>query len=203
MRERNRRQKTQLIASAALELFIERGIERVTIEEIARSAGIAKGGFYRYFDDRAAVVAALMEPLREALDAGVSGCRDALNVATCESEVSQAYTALALSLAALLIGRPRELLLYLQESRGPGDGDRRTIRSLSEHVGATATELTRIAQHLGLVKETPYALSALAVVGASERLLYAGLTNEIPLEPMATAGALVELILDGVRLPDA
>ena len=33
-------------------LFLERGIETVTIDEITREAGVAKGSFYRYFDDK-------------------------------------------------------------------------------------------------------------------------------------------------------
>ena len=199
MRERNRREKTERIASAALELFIDRGVDRVTIEEIARSAGIAKGGFYRYFEDRAAVVSTLMKPLRQTLDAGVAQCRSALEAAENEADVSNAYTALATGLATLLLVHPRALLLYLQESRGAGDGDRKTIRALSEHVGAVAIELTARAQELGLVRETPHAVSALAVVGAAERLILAGLTGEVVLDPMGSAAALVEIVLDGVR----
>ena len=37
---------------AAMELFIERGYEHVTVEQIARSAGQSKGAFYWYFRDK-------------------------------------------------------------------------------------------------------------------------------------------------------
>jgi AcrR family transcriptional regulator len=199
-RARNRREKTQRIASAALDRFIVHGIERVTIGEIASAADIAKGGFYRYFDDRAALVAFVMQPLRETLDSGADTCRNALDTAASSAEVSDAYTGLATTLATLLLEHPRELLLYLQESRAPGDGDRRAVRALSEHVAAVAVDLTRIAQTLGLVKETPHAVSALAVVGAAERLIYAGLTAEVELDPITAGTALVDLVLEGVRI---
>ncbi|MFT3756483.1 MAG: helix-turn-helix domain-containing protein [Pseudoxanthomonas sp.] len=46
-------------------LFLERGLEDVTIDEITREAGVAKGSFYRYFKDKEELVRALLEPGRE------------------------------------------------------------------------------------------------------------------------------------------
>lgn len=201
IRARNRRQKTARIADAALGLFVSSGIERVTIDEIARAAGIAKGGFYRYFSDRADVVRFLMEPLRSTLDSGVARCREQLGSASSGDEISAAYNALAASLAAVLLQHPRRLLLYLQASRSVGGGDARAVHELSRHIGAMAIELTRTAQELGLVRLAEPAVSALGVVGASERLLYAALTGEVTLDPASAAAALVSLVLDGARAP--
>ena len=44
-RDANRKEKTQQIADAALKLFLERGLEKVTIDDIVKAAGIAKGSF--------------------------------------------------------------------------------------------------------------------------------------------------------------
>src|SRR5210317_2345369 len=52
-RDLNRRQRVQDLIDAGLSLFLERGIEAVTIDEVARKAGMAKGNFYRYFRDKA------------------------------------------------------------------------------------------------------------------------------------------------------
>jgi len=51
-RDQNRRERTAGLVSAGLQQFLERGIETVTIDEITREAGVAKGSFYRYFDDK-------------------------------------------------------------------------------------------------------------------------------------------------------
>jgi len=61
------------ILSAALELFRKQGFEAATMREIARSAGVATGAAYYYFDSKDAIVLAFydqaqqdMAPLLEA-----------------------------------------------------------------------------------------------------------------------------------------
>jgi AcrR family transcriptional regulator len=63
----------QQILSAALELFRKQGFEAATMREIARSAGVATGAAYYYFDSKDAIVLAFydqaqkdMAPLLEA-----------------------------------------------------------------------------------------------------------------------------------------
>ncbi|MFA9471265.1 MAG: helix-turn-helix domain-containing protein, partial [Deltaproteobacteria bacterium] len=62
-RDINRRKRVQDLIEAGLSLFLERGIEAVTIDEVAREAGMAKGNFYRYFRDKADLVEAVIEPV--------------------------------------------------------------------------------------------------------------------------------------------
>ena len=51
------------ILDAANELFAERGYDEVTIEDIARSAGVARGLVHHYFGGRKEVYLALLERL--------------------------------------------------------------------------------------------------------------------------------------------
>ena len=46
-RDLNRRKRVQDLVAAGLELFLNNGIGGVTIDEVAREAGMAKGNFYR------------------------------------------------------------------------------------------------------------------------------------------------------------
>ena len=48
-RDQNRRARTQGLCDAAEKLFLARGIESVSIDDITKEAGVAKGSFYRYF----------------------------------------------------------------------------------------------------------------------------------------------------------
>ena len=60
LRERNAARTRQVIFAAAMELFVERGYEETTMEEIAQHADIGSSTLYRYFLNKESIV---MEPL--------------------------------------------------------------------------------------------------------------------------------------------
>src|SRR5207245_5303681 len=51
----------QHVLTAARHLFEQRGVEQVTMDEIAHAAGVGKGTLYRRYPDKAALVVALMD----------------------------------------------------------------------------------------------------------------------------------------------
>ena len=66
-RDQNRRARVQALSDAGRALFLERGLDATTIDDLTQHAGIAKGSFYRYFADKTALVTALLAPLSSAL----------------------------------------------------------------------------------------------------------------------------------------
>jgi AcrR family transcriptional regulator len=60
--ERSERKRKDLL-DAALGLFAEHGFEATTIEDIARTAGVAVGGFYRHFRSKRQALLVLMDRL--------------------------------------------------------------------------------------------------------------------------------------------
>lgn len=49
------------ILEAALDEFVERGFDQARVEDIARRAGLSKGGVYLYFDSKEDILRALIE----------------------------------------------------------------------------------------------------------------------------------------------
>jgi AcrR family transcriptional regulator len=201
-RDLNRQRRTDQLSQAALTLFLERSIDAVTIDDITRSAGVAKGSFYRYFDSREALVRSLMAPIADATLTTLDACTRALRDARDREAVTAAFTTLTLTLAGQLLEQRDLVRLYLQESRGPAWGDRRAVAELSEAVSARAIEITLAARSHGMLRDVPPPVSALAVVGAAERLLHAWLTDSLAVPPVEAALAVVDLVLHGV-LPRA
>lgn len=59
------------VLDAAQALFAEHGVEGVTMDDIARTAGVGKGTLYRGFTDRAGLAMALLHDRAAELQAGV------------------------------------------------------------------------------------------------------------------------------------
>jgi AcrR family transcriptional regulator len=61
MRDRHRNLTRELISEASLDAFTERGYVAVTIDDIAKRAGIGRATFYLHFDSKAAVLRELRD----------------------------------------------------------------------------------------------------------------------------------------------
>src|SRR3954471_14138567 len=117
-RDENRKKKLEALRRAGLELFLARGIETVTIDEIAARAKMAKGGFYLYFADKPALVDSILAPVRDATIAAFATAEAEIASAAGREALLEAYSALGARLGAAVVAEPAAAQLYLQESRG-------------------------------------------------------------------------------------
>ncbi|MBL9007420.1 MAG: TetR/AcrR family transcriptional regulator [Myxococcales bacterium] len=197
-RDVNRRKHEQRILVAARRLFLRRGIDCVTVDQIATRARIAKGSFYRYYRNQAALVRALFAPIEQRLAAIYAACSAGLAETQDPSGLLGAYIALGGSLAALLNDAPEEVLLYLQECRGPKSTSRQPIHRVAELLLQQTRQVTEQAMQHGLLRRADPYLTALAVIGSTERVMYAHLTDQDAQPSIAAGPALIELFLSGV-----
>lgn len=205
------------MGDAALRLFLERGLDAVTIDDITQEAGVAKGSFYRYFRDKAALLDSLVAPVRADVLEALAVCARALTRARDVEAMFDAYRALGAVLAGAVLTHAGVVRLYLQESRGAPSGPRQHLAALSGEISAAAVQVTRKGYTHGLLRggggpardgKSPRgaapgihpAVSALAVVGAVERLLLAVLRGEEVGNPLEIPQALTSIILDGLRV---
>ena len=202
-RDTNRKERTKALTDAALELFLDSGIEAVTIEDITTSAGVAKGSFYRYFDDKQAVVEELFAPLYTAVLESFDNSLAAVSKATTPAHVVSAYEILAEGLMGLILRHGDVALLYLQENRGPSRGARAPVVRLAEVIVDKGIQHTAAVRAHGILRPFPAELSTLAVVGAAEVILYRMLSGRLQSDPLEAPGHLIVLILDGIRDPAA
>lgn len=198
-RDTNRRERTAQLLDAALVLFLERGIEGATIDDITKAAGTAKGSFYRYFPSKAALVVALFEPVKEAMERAFAVAGERLAAATSADAMNAAYVGLGEELGLAVFRHLDVVQLYLQENRGPRSEARAPVRDIADLVAQGAITLTEKARTHGLLRPFPAEVSALTVVGAVERLLFAVLVEERIESPLELPEQLTSLVLDGLR----
>ncbi|APO73325.1 TetR family transcriptional regulator protein [Rhizobium etli 8C-3] len=71
-RERKRRQTRERIEQAAMTLFLERGFDATTIEDITESADVSKRSFFDYFPSKEEVVFAWQDSFADRLMAAIA-----------------------------------------------------------------------------------------------------------------------------------
>ena len=67
LRERKKQQTRQSIAHAARRLFLERGFEAVTVDEVAREADVSRKTVFNYFPTKEDLFYSRMELFQEQL----------------------------------------------------------------------------------------------------------------------------------------
>jgi AcrR family transcriptional regulator len=72
LRARKRQQTRERLSRAAMALFLERGFEATTLDDIAAAADISRRSFFHYFESKEDVVFAWQEEITAALIAAVA-----------------------------------------------------------------------------------------------------------------------------------
>ena len=198
-RDINRRKRVQDLIEAGLSLFLERGIEAVTIDEVAREAGMAKGNFYRYFRDKADLVEAVIEPVAGTTREAVQACDDRLRDADGRDDAVAAYGELGNRLIGALAMHPDAMCLYLQERRAPATTARQAISDLATDLDDRAMALSQVAADRQLVAISDPRVSAIAVLGAVEALALASVRNQVQMDPIETTKSLISIVLEGLQ----
>jgi len=89
LRERKRQQTRERLTRAAMALFLERGFEATTLDDIAAAADISRRSFFHYFASKEDVVFAWHEEITAALVAAVAARpRDESMLAAAENAIS-------------------------------------------------------------------------------------------------------------------
>lgn len=198
-RDRNRRKRVQDLVEAGLTLFLARGIESVTIDEVAREAGMAKGNFYRYFRDKSDLVEAVIEPVGSLIREAMLECDASLREAKGRDDAVAAYARLGHHLVGALAMQPAAICLYLQERRAPATAARQAISDLAAELDDRSMGLSQVAVDRGLVAVSDPRVSALAVLGAVEALALASIRGQVKMDPVAVTTSLISIVLEGLR----
>jgi AcrR family transcriptional regulator len=175
-RDTNRKLRTEALCRAALDMFLQRGLDAVTIDDIVGRANVAKGSFYRYFKDKAELVDVLFSPLEEILTHALSDFRDRLpGSSDARAEFHRWRGELRGARAAT-----RALVhLFLQERRGAATVERAPVRTLADLLGSAATELAGLAHKHAITAQRSPVLGVAALAAIEQLVLesYEGRTG--------------------------
>lgn len=189
LREEKRAARRAAILEAGRTLMLEQGYERCSVEKIAAACGIARGTFYLYFDDKQALLRALLEALYGPLVEALRHQAQVLAGAQSRPELRERFVVMSVELAGVLERARPFLPLHFSCSRAAGFPGQESAR-WTHQIEAQTVGILEMAQERGLVRRHSSVASALAIVGASERMLWAWMQDDPRLE---RTGAVLEL----------
>ena len=200
-RDENRRERTAAICNGALALFLERGVDAVSIDQIARRAGIGKASFYSYFQDKRELVATLVDPVRAAVLQAMDHCLARIERAQDFGSFRYAQEQMVADLLEAFSDRLDLLRLLLQEARGPAIGARQPIRAFHDEIVERAVGHNEAALRARLIRDIHPRLMAYINLGAIERLGAGFLAGTDLGDPREAVRMLADVMLTGLERP--
>ena len=157
------------LLAAARQVFTKKGYHAATVDDITKAAGVAKGTFYLYFNEKRAIFIDLIQHFFDMIaDIGRSVAQDVRTPADYFSQVEHAARA-----AAELFAEKRDLVrLVYRESMGLDEELERMVRDFYRRMAEVEAENIRLGVELGLFRgDIDPTLAAYAHIGLVERVL--------------------------------
>ena len=191
------REKTrEKLLAAARQVFVEQGYHDAKVEDIAERAGVGKGTFYLYFEDKRAIFEELVDGLFERLAASILRVDSRADIA---AQVRHNIRAVI----AVLLAEPEVTRILLSYAEGLDPTFLKKIQSFYENMRRLIEETTREGQRMGIVAKGDPRLFALWSIGAMKEVLmdWAVHGTERPREELVDA--LFSLAQSGfLRIPE-
>ena len=194
------------ILHVAKDVFSRRGYHVANVADICKAARIGRGTLYQYFDNKRAVLVALMEELaariQRVLDErpalaripGVGRAPAEMIVAFCERRLRQVLDAVFVDEATLR--------LLLREARGIDGGLDQLIATIDRLALAALEADLRTAQEMALVRDCDPRLVAQYLLGGIEKMVMGALALDKPVDLDGIVRAAVQIELFGILNPE-
>ena len=184
-----RHERKQQILGAAREIFAKRGYARTTVDDIALEAGVARGTFYLYFDDKRDA----FEELVDAFAGQIGGAIVRIVTDDTKRSVSsQVLENIRAILGVCLAERSMTKILFT-DAVGVDPEFERKLTTFYDSVVQLLTESLKDGQALGVVADGEPRVLAYLTIGALKELLYQAVTLGLAAE---SAEALTKQVYD-------
>lgn len=209
-----RRQRTYLRADArraqildvAKRVFVRRGYHVANVADICKEARIGRGTLYQYFDNKRAVMLALMEELAARVAAvlearprvapvpGVSRAPVEMIVAFCRKRLRELLDAVFVDEATLR--------LILRDARGLDGAVDQVIATIDRMVLRAMEADLKTAQEARLLRRGNPRLIARYLLGGVEKMVLTALMNDEPVDLGSIVDVAIEIELFGILHPE-
>ena len=181
------------ILSRARDAFAKRGYHATKIEDIVEAAGIARGTFYLYFDDKRAVFSDLVDRFLARLHLGIQR----IDIDDPARSVADQVRENTLGILTLFLQDRAMTKILITDAPGLDADFDRKLTAVYEEVLNLLAESLQEGQALGLVAPGDPRVFAYLTVGAIKELLYQAVRREFGGESAARLTSQVIAFLSG------
>ena len=186
-------ERRQKILNHARDVFARRGYHEAKIDDIVAAAGIARGTFYLYFEDKRTVFEEIVD--RAFTQIGMAIVRvDPKD--TGRSVADQVHENIRRIVKTLLEDRPTTKIL-LSDAVGVDPAFDRKLQSFYEIVENMLVESLREGQELGVVAPGDARMFAYLILGAMKEVLYQVVRREAPYSEKALVDGIYDFLGQG------
>ncbi len=186
------------IVAAARSVFARLGYHQSTIDDIVAEAGVARGTFYLYFEDKRAVLAEVVDRLSSRLGMAIQRIVTDDPARSVDDQVHQNIRDVV---GVCLSDRAATRILFTDPA-GIDPGFDRKLFTFYDEAVQLLTESLRDGQALGIVRDGEPRVLAYLTIGALKELLYQAVTLGLAEESAEVLAAQMHAFLrDGYLVP--
>jgi AcrR family transcriptional regulator len=186
-------ERRQKILNHARDVFARRGYHDAKIDEIVAAAGIARGTFYLYFEDKRTVFEEIVD--RAFTQIGVAIVRVDPND-TGRTVADQVHENIR-RIVATLLGDRQTTKILLADAVGLDPAFDRKLQSFYEVVESLLVESLREGQELGVVAAGDARMFAYLIIGAMKETLVQVVRREAPYSEKEIVDGIYEFLRHG------
>jgi len=189
-----REERRAQILACARDAFAEQGYQAVTVDDVVARAKIARGTFYLYFDDKRAVLDALVDDFLER----IFGCIVGIDIAHADDSPREQLRQNVERIARMALSEPAMLKVALRDATGLDPAFDAKIRSFYEALRTLLGESLQEGQQNGIVREGDRAVMVSIGLGGLKELVLDAVTGSLERTPEALVDELMRFLDSGL-----
>lgn len=162
--------------ACARAVFAGKGYHQATVDDIVSEVGVARGTFYLYFEDKRAVLAALVDDFFERIIASIDG----IDVNDGAAPAAEQLRHNLIRLCGLALAEPDSVKIVLHDTAGVDPAFDDKLRSFYGSLRRYLEETLEEGQELGLVRDGDRPVMVSLGLGALKEILIAAVTAITP-----------------------
>lgn len=168
----SRNERRLQILAAARRVFARRGYAQSTIDDIVAEAGVARGTFYLYFEDKRAVFAELIDRFAQQISVAIMR----IDPDDADKSVADQVRANVRAILGVCLAERSMTKILFTDAVGVDPEFERKLVTFYDTVVQLLTESLRDGQALGIVSDGEPRVLAYLTLGALKELLYQAVT---------------------------